>query len=134
VLPSELKYENDAWIDAFIPTLYIAHGSMRDNAGFPPLIFRLLIASIVIATFAVVSRSEQSNSGTPDFSALDSILQSAIEHDEIPGAVILVGHRGKIVYEKAAGMRALVPAREAMTTDTIFDIASLTKVVAPRLR
>ena len=125
-----MKYENDAWIDAFIPTLYIAHGSMRDNAGFPPLIFRLLIASVVIATFAVVSRSEQSNSGTPDFSALDSILQSAIEHDEIPGAVILVGHRGKIVYEKAAGMRALVPAREPMTTDTIFDIASLTKVVA----
>ena len=128
--PSEWKYEIDAWIDAFIPTLYIAHGSMRDNAGFPPLIFRLLIAFIVIATLAASSRSGQSNSDAPDFSVLDSILQSAIEPDEVPGAVLLVGHRGKIVYEKAAGMRALVPAREAMTIDTIFDIASLTKVVA----
>jgi uncharacterized protein YbbC (DUF1343 family)/CubicO group peptidase (beta-lactamase class C family) len=130
VRPSEWKYEIDAWIDAFIPTLYIAHGSMRDNAGFPPLIFRLLIAFIVIATLAASSRSGQSNSDAPDFSVLDSILQSAIEPDEVPGAVLLVGHRGKIVYEKAAGMRALVPAREAMTIDTIFDIASLTKVVA----
>ncbi len=72
----------------------------------------------------------QSNPGSLDLSALDSILQSAVEHDEIPGAVLLVEHRGKVVYEKAVGMRALMPSREAMTTDTIFDIASLTKVVA----
>ena len=34
------------------------------------------------------------------------------------------------MYRKAYGERALVPAREAMTVDTIFDLASLTKIVA----
>jgi uncharacterized protein YbbC (DUF1343 family)/CubicO group peptidase (beta-lactamase class C family) len=47
-----------------------------------------------------------------------------------PGAVVVVGRPGGIVYEKAFGQRALVPAREVMTADTIFDVASLTKVVA----
>ena len=48
----------------------------------------------------------------------------------MPGAVLLVGHEGKVVYRKAYGKRALVPQPEAMTLDTVFDCASLTKVVA----
>jgi uncharacterized protein YbbC (DUF1343 family)/CubicO group peptidase (beta-lactamase class C family) len=103
---------------------------MRDNAGLPAAILRFLIASIIVAAMTAASSRGQSNAGTPDFTALDTILQSAVANDEIPGAVLLVEHRGKIVYEKAAGMRALMPSREAMTTDTIFDIASLTKVIA----
>lgn len=43
---------------------------------------------------------------------------------------MLVGHNGRVVYRKAYGSRSLEPKREAMTFDTIFDIASLTKVVA----
>jgi uncharacterized protein YbbC (DUF1343 family)/CubicO group peptidase (beta-lactamase class C family) len=103
---------------------------MRHNAGFPPTILRFLILCIVIAFLGPPSSSGQSQPGVPDFSSVDSVLQSAVDHAEIPGAVLLVGHRGKIVYEKAAGMRALMPVREPMTTDTMFDIASLTKVVA----
>jgi len=63
-------------------------------------------------------------------SVLDSIVQEAIRDGEIPGAVLLVGHEEQIVYRKAFGERALEPRREAMTLDTIFDLASLTKVVA----
>ena len=48
----------------------------------------------------------------------------------MPGAVVLIGHDGHVVYRKAFGERALLPRREKMTTDTIFDCASLTKVVA----
>ena len=48
----------------------------------------------------------------------------------MPGAVLLVGHEGKVIYRKAYGKRALVPQPEAMTLDTVFDCASLTKVVA----
>ena len=44
--------------------------------------------------------------------------------------MLLIGHKGQIVHRKAYGKRALVPAPEAMTVDTIFDLASLTKVVA----
>ena len=61
---------------------------------------------------------------------LDEIVQQAVQKDEIPGAVLLVSHQGQIVHRKAYGNRSLVPQREAMTVDTIFDCASLTKVVA----
>src|SRR5882672_12913620 len=61
---------------------------------------------------------------------LDSIIEQAIQENRIPGAVLLVGHNGEIVHHKAYGRRALVPRAEAMTIDTIFDCASLTKVVA----
>ena len=44
--------------------------------------------------------------------------------------MVLAGHNGLIVYRKAYGSRALLPSKEPMTADTIFDIASLTKVVA----
>ena len=61
---------------------------------------------------------------------LDSIVRDAIHDGQIPGAVLLVWHNGQVIYRKAFGNRALEPRREPMTVDTIFDIASLTKVVA----
>ena len=61
---------------------------------------------------------------------LDPIIDDAITQQQIPGAVVLVGHDGQVVYRKAYGSRAIVPHSEAMTLDTIFDCASLTKVVA----
>ena len=61
---------------------------------------------------------------------LDSIINDAISKQQIPGAVVIVGHNGKVAYRKAYGNRALTPRREAMTVDTIFDCASLTKPVA----
>ena len=64
------------------------------------------------------------------FKVLDSVIEDAIEQQQCPGAVVLVGHHGRVVYRKAYGMRSLEPARERMTLDTIFDLASLTKVVA----
>ncbi len=66
----------------------------------------------------------------PSLAALDSIVQTAIQNHEIPGAVLLVGHDGHIIYRKAFGERSLEPTRSAMTADTIFDLASLTKVIA----
>src|SRR5450432_3970264 len=63
-------------------------------------------------------------------SVVDPIIQDAIQDHKIPGAVLLVGHGGKVVYRKAYGSRALEPRREAMTLDTVFDLASLTKVIA----
>ncbi len=61
---------------------------------------------------------------------VDAIVQQAIQDRQIPGAVVLIGHHGQVVYRKAFGSRALEPRREAMTVDTIFDLASLTKVIA----
>jgi uncharacterized protein YbbC (DUF1343 family)/CubicO group peptidase (beta-lactamase class C family) len=61
---------------------------------------------------------------------VDSIIQQAIADGNIPGAVLLVGHNGAVVYRRAYGSRALDPKRAPMTLDTIFDLASLTKVIA----
>ncbi|MGH9683468.1 MAG: exo-beta-N-acetylmuramidase NamZ domain-containing protein [Candidatus Acidiferrales bacterium] len=70
------------------------------------------------------------NPPSPDFSALDAILEQASSRDEIPGAVLLVNHNGRTIYRKAFGYRSLIPNRERMTTGTIFDLASLTKLFA----
>jgi len=61
---------------------------------------------------------------------LDPIIHKAVADGNIPGAVLLVGHNGKVVYRKAFGFRALEPVREPMTLDTVFDLASLTKCLA----
>jgi uncharacterized protein YbbC (DUF1343 family)/CubicO group peptidase (beta-lactamase class C family) len=66
----------------------------------------------------------------PAGSQLDDVIGQAVRENRIPGAVLLVGHDGTVVYRKAYGRRAEVPASEPMTLDTIFDCASLTKVVA----
>ena len=66
----------------------------------------------------------------PDFLPLDDILQSATAANagaQIPGAVVVIGHQGRVVYHKAFGWRSLEPVREPMTVDTVFDVASLTK-------
>jgi len=61
---------------------------------------------------------------------IDDAVAEAIRGRETPGAVVLVARRGRIGYCKAFGHRSLQPQSEPMTTDTIFDMASLTKVVA----
>lgn len=62
--------------------------------------------------------------------AVDAAVEQAIHDGSIPGAVLVVGHDGHVVYRKAYGNRALEPRREAMTLDTVFDLASMTKVIA----
>jgi uncharacterized protein YbbC (DUF1343 family)/CubicO group peptidase (beta-lactamase class C family) len=61
---------------------------------------------------------------------IDAAVAEAIGRKECPGAVVLVGRRGKVVWRKAYGHRAVAPAVEPMTVDTVFDMASLTKPVA----
>jgi len=61
--------------------------------------------------------------------AMDAAVLGAIASNKCPGGVLWVERNGT-AYHKAFGNRALVPAREPMTGDTIFDAASLTKVVA----
>lgn len=64
------------------------------------------------------------------FSSIDEIMNDAVARGIIPGGVVLIGHNGKVAYRKAFGSRSLDPAKEAMTVDTIFDLASLTKCIA----
>ena len=83
-----------------------------------------LLCSIALAATAIAA---QTFSGGP---AIDRVIDDAIAQGKLPGAVVIIGHEGKIAYRKAYGRRAVVPEPEAMTDDTIFDLASITKVVA----
>ncbi len=58
------------------------------------------------------------------------LVAEAIARHELPGAVVLAGRGNQILYKRAFGNRAVAPGVEPMTVDTIFDLASLTKVVA----
>lgn len=75
----------------------------------------------------------------PDFAAVSKLVNDAIAAHRLPGAVVVIGHGGKVVFHQAYGSRKLAgepgldgsPApAEPMTEDTIFDLASLTKPLA----
>jgi uncharacterized protein YbbC (DUF1343 family)/CubicO group peptidase (beta-lactamase class C family) len=85
-----------------------------------------LLFSVIASSAAPAAKTTDGNG----LAVLDSIVQEAIHDGQIPGAVVLVWHNGQVIYEKAFGNRALEPRREPMTLDTVFDLASLTKVVA----
>ncbi len=64
---------------------------------------------------------------------LNSIKEAtlnAIRKGALPGAVILVGHQGNVVYKNAFGNQSIFPFKQPMQGNTIFDLASLTKVIA----
>lgn len=65
-----------------------------------------------------------------DFSSIDQIVNHAVDDHQLPGAVVVLGHGGHVVFRRAYGMRSLEPTQEPMTPDTIFDMASLTKPLA----
>jgi uncharacterized protein YbbC (DUF1343 family) len=60
---------------------------------------------------------------------MDRTIASAIKRKRLPGGVLWLEHGGQ-VYRKPSGHRSTVPKSEVMTLDTIFDAASLTKVIA----
>ncbi|MGZ8842300.1 MAG: exo-beta-N-acetylmuramidase NamZ domain-containing protein [Pyrinomonadaceae bacterium] len=93
------------------------------------IIIALLLAHSVSAQLPASLPSAQGISAER-LSRMDAVIQASIEKKELPGAVVLVGRHGKVVWRKAYGARAVEPRRETMTLDTIFDLASLTKVVA----
>src|SRR5437868_590158 len=61
-------------------------------------------------------------------SAVDGVLKGAIERGEVPGVVAMAATREGVIYEGAFGRRA-VPDGAAMTPDTVFWIASMTKAI-----
>ena len=76
---------------------------------------------------------------TPNFTTVSDLINQGIAEHRLPGAVVLVGHSGRIVFEHAYGERKLArepglngrpsPA-ERMTENTIFDMASLSKCLS----
>jgi CubicO group peptidase (beta-lactamase class C family) len=65
-----------------------------------------------------------------DTTAIDALFDGAIGRGMIAGAVVVVGNADKILFRHAYGRVSDLPDAPSMTTDTIFDVASLTKVIA----
>jgi uncharacterized protein YbbC (DUF1343 family)/CubicO group peptidase (beta-lactamase class C family) len=82
---------------------------------------------LLVLLSAIYLHAQEPFSGA---AAVDQQMEHAVQEGLIPGGVVLIGHNGHVVYQKAYGSRALIPRREPMTLDTIFDAASLTKVIA----
>src|SRR5438445_1484909 len=80
-------------------------------------------------TGAVSTASTTAAIDAPPMEAVDNVIEQAISRGNIPGGVLLVERGGRTVYLKAYGNRAVQPAVAPMTTDTIFDLASLSKPV-----
>jgi CubicO group peptidase (beta-lactamase class C family) len=74
-----------------------------------------------------------------DFAGVAQLVDDAVAVPRLPGAVVQIGHGGKVVFRQAFGARKLpgepgldgAPApAEPMTEDTLFDLASLTKILS----
>jgi uncharacterized protein YbbC (DUF1343 family)/CubicO group peptidase (beta-lactamase class C family) len=91
--------------------------------------FFVALPLVLAAVLPVVPPASAGMSGSA-LDRIDGAVAAALARKEAPGAVVLVGRRDKVVFRRAYGDRALVPAKELMTVDTVFDMASLTKVMA----
>jgi uncharacterized protein YbbC (DUF1343 family)/CubicO group peptidase (beta-lactamase class C family) len=60
---------------------------------------------------------------------IDGAVRAALERGQLPGAVVLITHRGKVIFRRAYGWRSKEPVPTLMGTDTVFDLASLTKPI-----
>ncbi|MGO9453931.1 MAG: serine hydrolase domain-containing protein [Candidatus Binataceae bacterium] len=94
---------------------------------------RYLCAALLALLSALVVALDTSAAGAlneSDLAPIANLAQTEIAAGRIPGAVVLIGAGDTIVYRKAFGNRVLGPHPEPMKIGTVFDLASLTKVVA----
>jgi CubicO group peptidase (beta-lactamase class C family) len=80
-------------------------------------------------TFPVAATPSQTELDTARFPQIDTAIDAAIAGHKLPGAVLHVERNGA-VYEKAYGTQSYEPGAARITPDTLFDAASLTKVIA----
>lgn len=133
-----------------LASLIFRKQSLRSTTALVAIATTAVILSGALAPFASAQSkdlpqptSQQAarpiSATTPDFTPVDTLINNAIAAHKLPGAVLLIGHSGQVVYHHAYGNRKLAnepgldgkpsPA-ELMTEDTIFDMASLTKCLA----
>jgi len=98
---------------------------------------RLTWVLFTLISFILIEPLIANASGNPprkisqeELAPIAKSVEQAIRARQIPGAVILIANQGEVVYRRAFGHRALEAKKFPMTIDTLFDIASLTKVIA----
>jgi CubicO group peptidase (beta-lactamase class C family) len=98
--------------------------------------FLMLLVGVTLAgcrpltDTARTARPEEVGMDSTRLGRLDAVVNTAISKGDFPGAVLLVGRKGRVVFRKAYGYKQWIPDRRFMTPDTIFDMASVTKPLA----
>jgi len=100
------------------------------SIGRPILAQRSAVPSGKTSGRLIEAKPESVGMSSERLAKIDEAVLESISRKETPGAVVLVARKGRVVFRKAFGDRAIEPKREPMTVDTIFDLASLTKIVA----
>ena len=122
VFPAKLRSKEIATVGLVVLLGVTASGYCGQSAwAQAPVLLKTVQASGVTAGGAAAAAT------APDFTPITTLLSQAIATKKLPGAVVLINHDGRTVFEQAYGDRALEPVVEPMTEDTIFDMASLTK-------
>ena len=98
------------------------------------LLFAFLLQGCLLASSLAATPERPDNPGASseptDFEAIESIVKQGIKDGKMPGAVVVIADRNRVLYRRAFGQRQVKPTTEPMTVDTVFDLASLTKPVA----
>ncbi len=130
------RKESLIWWNIFLPLFvsllmispaFSRHTEEKQLAPISEMVHLVRNSSVASSPAGMVPESKPAEQ---QWDLLSDAVKKAIQAGKIPGAVILIGHQGKIIYRRAFGFRALKPMKLSMTIDTIFDLASLTKVVA----
>jgi CubicO group peptidase (beta-lactamase class C family) len=90
----------------------------------------LRLALPLVALIAVPLASRGDDIDRDELAKIDAAVDAALKRNDCPGAVVLIIHNDEVAFRKAYGSRAVKPVKAAMSPDTVFDMASLTKPVA----
>ena len=97
--------------------------------GFRVLIL-FIVFSLSLAHPLPKAKPEKVGMSSARLNRVEAIIQEAIDRKDFPGAVLLVGRKGKIVFHRSFGESQWIPDSRPMSTSMIFDLASITKPVA----
>lgn len=114
----------------FAALLQACRGGHAVLPALPPAPVALTASSDAATAAPVDSPAEPQSVGGVPAAAIDAAVAEAIGRQNVPGAVVIVGRRDGVLFRRAYGYREVAPDRSAMTVDTLFDLASLTKPVA----
>jgi serine-type D-Ala-D-Ala carboxypeptidase len=89
-----------------------------------------LLRVLALPPLVLLAAAAPAETGDARLADIDSAVDAAIERKELPGAVVVVLHKGNVVHRKAYGHKALLPDPIPMDLLALFDLASLTKPIA----
>lgn len=117
------------------PSLRSSWGAGRGGLRSRLASLMMLLVTVLIFSapaLAALPRVEPQAVGldAQKLAAIDTLVAEGLAEKKMPGCVVCVGRHGQIALLKAYGHKQLLPSEVAMTTDTVFDMASITKPVA----